>query len=488
MKINIIKASIILLAAALIAAVVSFFFKFSLIIVPTVIICLGFVLVIFQNPLLGIFIITFLLPFERIGSFDIIGITIRPSQIFALITIISWLAFIFTKKDKKQKPIISFNKNPTIIPIFFFLGFSILSIINSENLMRSFSVFLFNSFVIIVSLIIPTLIKDEKTLTKIIYILFFSAGIVSIFGIYQFLGDMIGLSNSITGLREQYTKQVFGFPRVQSTALEPLYFANYLLIPIALAFSFLLPKNIKEKPQKQIFIVFILGISIINLILTISRGAYIAFGAMLILFFIIYFKNFFSFKRILIISFIVIIALFSVLGFLKFTGKEKNIDKFIKQATNISKGVAVKERYSTIDTAKMMIEEHPFIGFGPGSFGPYAAVSPYIQPNQGWLIVNNILLEIWAEEGLFGLISFLILGLIIIIRTIKAWQIANKTSNYYLKTILLGLFIAFISIFIQYQTFSILYILHIWFLIGLLIACQNMILNNSKPINASAKL
>jgi len=37
---------------------------------------------------------------------------------------------------------------------------------------------------------------------------------------------------------------------------------------------------------------------------------------------------------------------------------------------------------------------------------------------------------------------------------------------------------AFVGILVQYQTFSILYIMHIWFVIGMLISVQNLIQKN----------
>ncbi|PIP17655.1 MAG: hypothetical protein COX43_03140, partial [Parcubacteria group bacterium CG23_combo_of_CG06-09_8_20_14_all_35_9] len=53
-------------------------------------------------------------------------------------------------------------------------------------------------------------------------------------------------------------------------------------------------------------------------------------------------------------------------------------------------------------------------------------------------------------------------------------------EDLFLKTIMIALTIAFIGILIQYQTFSILYIMHIWFLIGFMIAVQNMAIIDSQ--------
>lgn len=427
------------------------------------------VLAIFKNPYLGLLLISFLLPFERIGSADLLGITIRASQIFALIALVAWLFTFFVKK-------IDFDaKNPLLIPIFLFSGFSILSMINAQNLQRAILVFLFNSFVMAVSLAIPNLIKSKDQLNNVIKIILISCLLVSLFGIYQFIGDMLGLPYEITGLREHYTKQVFGFPRVHSTALEPLYFANYLLIPIALCLTLLLSKKREDEKitLNTFWLVVILGFAVLNLILTLSRGGFLGLAIILLLVGFFYLKSTLSFKKIIILGLIISVALSAAYGFLLISGKKQNIDVFIKQATTYSKGVGVKERFTTYKEAWSMISEYPLLGGGVGNFGPYASAAPDFQPKNGWLIVNNQFLEIWAEEGIFGLISFVLLIFILILRSVKALVFKNAHSH--LKTLLAGLLIAFIAIIVQYQTFSTLYILHIWVLIGLMIAVQNLI-------------
>lgn len=475
LKNNLKNLLIILTASIAVAIIVCCFGKLSLFIILGAIFSLAFILIIFKNPLFGIFLIAFLLPFERIGSFELMGITIRASQIFALITLIAWFLIFLTKK-------INFKaKNPLIIPLSFFLGFSILSMINALNLKRAIAVFLFNAFVIVISLMIPNLIKSKKSLKTVIKIILISSLIVSIFGIYQFLGDMFGLPNTITGLREHYTKRVFGFPRIQSTFLEPLYFADFLLIPIALSLSLFLSRkkqnNFSQQFLHPFWLIIIAGFGIINLILTLSRGGLIAFAFLLLLIFLVYFRNIFKLRKIAIICLVALIAFLAIYNFLKIKGEKENIETFIKQATSFTKGIAVKERFTTYKQAWEMIQEHPLLGYGVGNFGPYAAQSPYLRPKEGWLIVNNEFLEIWAEVGIFGLFSFLAMIIIIIVRSIKA--IRSEKENYFLKNILIGLLIAFLAILVQWQTFSTLYILHIWFLISLLVSAQNLALESS---------
>ena len=100
------------------------------------------------------------------------------------------------------------------------------------------------------------------------------------------------------------------------------------------------------------------------------------------------------------------------------------------------------------------------------------ASHPFYMPQDGWKIVNNEFIEILAENGILGLFFFCLFILFLIVRSIKAIII---TKDEYLRAILVGLLGAFIGVLVQYQTFSTLYIMHVWFLIGLMIAVQNMI-------------
>lgn len=472
----IIKWSIGILLSAGAAILAVLFLKLAPFVILGIIFLFVLFLLVFKRPIFGIFLVAFLLPFERIGSFELSGITIRPSQVFVLITFFVWIIARIYRKNFK------FIKNPLIFPLCLFLSFNLLSFYNAANLKRAAMVFIFTVFVITVSLIIPNMIRSKKNLGLIIKNILVSCLLVSLFGIFQFLGDVAGLPPSITGLREHYTSEVFGFPRIQSTALEPLYFANYLLIPISLCLALLLQKKANDK-LNPVWLILILSVASLNLFLTLSRGGFLGLAAVIFLTGIIYFKSFFSFKKLFILILIGFVSFLGVYYFLNFAGKSKSIETFLKQATNFEKGVGVVERYQAYEKAYKLFLEHPYIGIGAGNFGPRVARHPLIMPEKGWLIVNNEFLEILTETGIFSLLIFLCLIFILIFRSIKA---IKKTKDTYLKAALSGLFIAFCAILVQYQTFSILYILHIWFLIGLMIAAQNLILNQPKDFKKTA--
>ena len=419
-------------------------------------------ILIFRNPILGIFLIAFLLPFERIGALEAGDMTIRVSQILTIVTMGGWIF------NGLRKQSFFLHKNPLIFPLALFAVVNIASLLNAENIERSISVLLFTLFTIIFSLLIPQLVYKKSHVKLIVKLVIISAFVVGVFGIFQFLGDIIGLPQSITGLRDLYTKDVLGFPRIQSTALEPLYFANYLLIPLGLLGALFLGKSKIIRYSYLIFLMIFLGL---NLVLTVSRGGYLGFGAILAVLGIYYFKRIFTSKRTPILLIVVIIIAYVAIQFLGL-GDTVNLEIFREHVVNVFYGASYSERVETLQIAMNGFYQHPWIGVGVGGFGPFASVHPYIQPTDGWNIVNNESVELLAEVGILGLLSFFVLVGILIFRSIKAIQI---TKDSYLRAIMIGFLAVFVGISVQYQTFSTLYIMHVWFVIGMIIAVQNII-------------
>jgi O-antigen ligase len=466
-------------SAALMALSAFLVYQFSFLSVPITIVVLGAVFVslfILEKPYVALVLIAFLLPFERIGSFELAGSTVRTSQLVGLLMLVSWFAYgAFRSK-------VFSAKNPTLIPIALFFAASILSFSHAVNFERALTVFLFEVFVILVSVAVPNLLKDKDLLVRVIVSLFATTALVSLFGIFQFLGDMAGLPTEITGLREQYTKAVFGFPRVQSTALEPLYFGNFLLIPVSLALALFFGAKKRVKKLHPLFIITIVLLGGLNILLTVSRGAYLGLGVAVLLIGFLYMREFLKPQRFFPLLFAVMLIFGG--AFFLFGLEEENVDAFIGQATNITEGAGVEERFESYFWALDLFEVHSILGVGVGNYGPSISKHPLVTPDDGWLIVNNVYLEILAERGVLGLCAFMLIVAAVVIRSIKAIRFSKDV---FLKTVLAGLLVAFVAILVQYATFSILYIFHVWFLVGLIVAVQNLIFNQSVSGGVSEK-
>ncbi|MEI6498877.1 MAG: O-antigen ligase family protein [bacterium] len=400
-----------------------------------------------------------LLPFERIPTFELIGFTVKLSYVAFI------LFFIFFAR--KTPSLFKDNKltRSDICLILFWLS-GVVSLLFTPNLKRSVIVLGLWAFVFGLYLVFSRILKDKELRAKVEGIIIFVSVLVSLFGIYQFIGDSLGLSMGFTGLRIQYTKIVMGFPRIQSVALEPLYFSNYLLVP-----TFLVIKNyLLREGRKNYWSLSILFLFLVNIILGISRGAYLAliFSFLILFAFIVYsyFKKDGNYLKKLmgIIAVLLIAIVFSVLMVRVFNG-HKATDNFSGHATvdDTQTGSSVPGRLDGYKIAFKLFEKKPIFGDGVASFGPLTVGSEKDLEQYGYGIVNNEYLEILTETGIVG---FALFAIFIILIFIEFYQKSLKLKGEKRLSLLL-IALGILAILIQYNFFSTLYIIYIWAFLAL---------------------
>ncbi len=398
----------------------------------------------------------FSLPFERIPTFDIAGFTLKISYILGLAILFYALVYLRSFFNKSK-----FKTSDIILWSFWLLG--IISVLFAQDRKRAIITILMWAFVFLIYLVLKNKLSKEIIL-KIEQILIIVSVIIAIFGLYQFIADSLGVSRNFTFLRERYTRGVLGFPRVQSVALEPLYFANFLLVPI-----FLLVKNYFL--DKRIFSknFWFLSLILTSFILTVSRGAYLALLIGLILFFIyclLYFKEKISRFYGIVISGIFAMALSSIFIF-GLNG--------LSSLNNFGDHVAIQDQTNTVSVEgraqgyKIAIEKfqtHPTFGVGVGNSGLLSAPINDRGEVFNYASLNNIYLEILAETGAAGFIFF------ICFLAAFAYEIYSlvKKSSVNQKFEIAAISCGIVAIFIQYNFFSTLYIIYIWAFMSLLYA------------------
>ena len=440
----------------------------SLLIIPFLVIAAILVYLIIKNPEWGWLLIIFFLPFERVPSMELAGVNLKINTLLGFLTLFAWvLALMFNGKKWKVSP------NILAIPLSLFTIAMMLSLTQAVNFTRSFSVLVFILFTIALSVLAVNILKSKENFKKTLLVLFFSSFIVGIFGLLQFGGDIIGLPRGLTLLKEGYTSRVFGFPRIQAFSMEPLYFANYLLIPLCVGLALFINK---QEIFKRWQLAVLIAILMINFILTVSRGGYLGLVVALLILGLFLLKKIFTWKNIVIGIVTAGIVVYGV-AFALSKGEYRATNEFLKHVKfeDITQGESIQGRLITFENALRAYEQSPTIGIGIGNYGPWAKNYPLVIPKTGWDIVNNQYIELLAETGIVGLSAFVIIILVIILRTFIAFKYA---SDIFLKSVLIGLFAAFIGILIQYNFMSTLYIIHIWVLIGMLVAVQNIILKS----------
>lgn len=429
-------------------------------------------------------LLVFFLPFERIPTFELpfanTSLTIRLSQIVALM-MLAVFAMTFRNSMSALRALITRHKGLLLLPLFLFV-YGLATLV-ATSVTRALMVWAFTFFTATTGIVFALLYKPVN-LPYFRKALLIATWIVLLFGIYQYVGDTVGLSTSWTGLREMYTRAIFGFPRIQSTGLEPLFYANFLLIPLFI-FSVDFLQGKEEHP-------FLITLIIMQVCLTVSRGAIIGGGVALIGILLYSVIN-----RVKYIQLASLVALTIAGAFLAFSlttlipsqatpgsnGKEVTGEvkakAIIQQSTNFDfQDDRLRNRNYAIDIFKA----YPVLGIGPGNFGDYAK-SRYegYRDYPGYLVVNNEPLEILAESGLLGFVtlaSFVAWVLYISYKAIRKLTWGSDNSH----TWLVALWAYIVALTIQYQTFSTLYIMHIWIAIGFMIGISITTLDGTPAV------
>lgn len=407
----------------------------------------------------------FLLPYERIPSIDLMGLTVRGSHICGVLLLLAVLPLIASQHKRFLEPI--------RVSLFIFLTIYAISAICAPQTATALKSFTFVAFTTAVACAFSFVTFDESQSKKYYTALITTTIIVLAVGFYQYFGDVLGLPISLTGLREAYSKNVFGFPRIQGTALEPLYFANFLLIPFFALAARIVFRDGKISESK--FEAVMLVVIATQIFLTVSRGAIIGLVVTSISLGLLAIYRRVKKKYLFFIASIIVSALIA-LGMTAIESPfntssvpaekaENKQARIIQQTTNLD---SQSDRSRNRNLAINAYKQSPVIGIGPGGFDSFArtAYPQYNNESNPSIIVNNLPLEILAESGLAGVISLLAFLIMLAIAGLKLALKENGDRAIWA----IGLMAYFAATAIQYQTFSTLYIMHIWVAIGLLMA------------------
>ncbi|MCX5679603.1 MAG: O-antigen ligase family protein [Candidatus Omnitrophica bacterium] len=334
------------------------------------------------------------------GVIFFIPISISLVGIFAGLAIVCFLIKKIVSPDFSS---IKANKI-FFIALLLFFGFMGLSLFNSGPLMAKSLTALFikwGRFPLLLWIIIDTF-RDIGRILKGVQVLLFSAALV---GLTVFSQKFLGLEFLRGRFIENYSPSIGPFKNQNSLAA-------YLtcIIPIALAFSLWRWK----KGVVKLSLLLVTGLLILASVWTTSRGGLLGLIAGLIFIILV-----FSYSRIKKVFWPIFLS--SYLFFMPLVGIVLLFSRN-KQGSN-------SERLTLIHGALRMIKEHPFLGKGVGTFMDYCAL---YTNNFGAYYVHNCYLQIWAESGVFSLLSFLLFVGYVFYRSIEVCLRTPKSLNLFI--------------------------------------------------------
>ncbi len=320
--------------------------------------------------------------FSFIGEYSVYGLLFFLAISNALVEIFVGLAFLGFVGRKIMKPDFKYFKSWPNIFLLLFLLFSAFSLLNSGQYLDKSLHALFGKWVqyLGICVIIQDIVYSQKIFKRAMTVFLFGA----------FLAVSSGLSQYFFGVEFLRNKTLVntnvGIRAITSSFAHYNDFGSYLVVVSSLLFALLLsPKMLKAKTYSLLILAML---SITAIFLTLSRGSWIALVASCILLAALSGKDF---KRL--------IPIFLVAGAMFL------FPLFCERLLFVFKEGGDSDRFRIWLAAWKMINEHPFFGMGVGTF--MANFSKY-EPNLYISYAHNCYLQIWAETGIFSLLSFMV--------------------------------------------------------------------------------
>jgi len=223
-----------------------------------------------------------------------------------------------------------------------------------------------------------------------------------------------------------FTARIDANLRVGGTLGNPNTAGSYIASLSVLCLGFLLtPLERRYKFLAELALI----LSSVALVLTFSRGGWVAFAISVTLFCLFaYLRGQLSLRVILVIA-VIAMLLFVFFG-----------DIILTRLFGDDKGSAFS-RIEMMGFALRMIKDHPLFGVGINNFGIMLEKYIPIFYDKELHTVHNKYLLVWAETGIIGLVPFLVFLLSIVRRGWKTWKIDDR----FLSPLALGFTVAVIG-------------------------------------------
>jgi putative inorganic carbon (HCO3(-)) transporter len=281
---------------------------------------------------------------------------------------------------KIVKPDLRYLKSLPNLFLLFFILFSVFSMLNSGQYIDKSLHALAGKWAqyLGVYLIIQDTVRSRKIFKRALAVFLSGA----------FLAVLSGVSQYSFGIEFLRGRNIIGtdtgIAGITSSFAHYNDFGSYLVVVVSLLFALLLSQPALK--AKRFGLLIFSMFSITAIVLTLSRGSWLGLAASCIFLFVFSGKDF---KRLAPI-FLVAAAMFLFPVFrerLFFTFKEGGDS----------------DRFRYWIAAWKMINDHPFFGMGVGTF--MANFSKYL-PGVNISYTHNCYLQIWAETGIWSLMSF----------------------------------------------------------------------------------
>ena len=394
-----------------------------------------------------------------------------------IINLLIFVIFTFYILNTIKEEKIKCSRNFLNLYILLFILFAAISIILNNSLLISQRDFLVFLSYFLIYFLVRNNIKTKETLKFSLKLFFITVSLMSLYLIIQYYGFDPFLSD---------------ISRLTSTLGNRNYVSGYLALVFPVTLSLFL---IESKKRNKILYIAVLLITYTAIIICHTRAIWIALFFSLILF--IYLLSRYKITIILRDNkrwLIILLSLFLLITLTYSTDNPLNRSSITAAERAVStfdmRGSSLRARLLIWNSTIDMIKDKPLFGSGLGTFPLHYLnyQADFLQNNPDYLQflgkaaeAHNEYLQIWAEMGIIGLLSFL---LIIIIFYRTNLDSIKKIKTIEGKIIIIGL-ISGVTVTLVHSIFS--FPFHIpavaaafWFIVGLTVTSENIFMKKEK--------
>ena len=392
--------------------------------------------VVFTNPLWGVYLMILAIPFLN----NVLTL------VFMALVVASYILRVIVKREKV------FVATPIDLPIILFITVQVIATITSVNPVLSARNLMVDLLSFAFYFVVINTVNTKEKLDKAIKAFIIIALLLSLLGIVQYF--TLGETNKAWTDRQMNPELK---TRVVGTFDNPNVFAEYLehIIPATLVLFFTMRKRLNK-----LLAALVGGAMVLCLIMTFSRAAWLGFAAAVLFIFVLKFSKYIP---ALIAGGIAAVPLLPrvVLTRIMTIGN-------VRDTSNAY-------RMNAWEGTLNMIRDFWITGVG---FGYWAFKNTFLEYSIGGTLVwhsHNMYLELAAEMGIFGLLTFLWVMFLIFKSVIKFSRTSKDKYLNYMSVALAG---SILSLMVHGIAEHILYmpksILLFWLIVGLIMATLNI--------------
>lgn len=373
-----------------------------------------------------------------------------PFKALFLLSLLTLFSFILSILSGARR--FRFHLSPLLVPLLLLYLVFFYATITSVLFYSSASEFLIPVTGLIYLFVMVNVFDSREKLDNFVFCLAVAAAITAGYAIFQFYNGA-----NILEMKKEWldiTKNTDIKNRAYAVFENPNLLAQYMVLSASLSLGFIFSSASRGR---QIFFAFTAGLSIFCLVLTYSRGGWLAFAAALVIFAL--FKN----KLLL--------QTLPVAGFIAYWFLPKTILQRLSTITSL-KDSSNAYRLDTWHSTISLIKSHWETGVGLGRIAFSRVYYTHAHNSNMVPHSHNLYLQIIGEFGILGMVVFIWLLLAIFRLGLKLCSV----KDYYVRNINAGIMAALagflvhstVDYFLWYYKLGIL----LWLLIAVLLVTE----------------